>query len=304
MIDEASPMSRYFDGDCLSPTSQKPRRPPRFFGPPFGLNEPSAPATELSETIKQQHASFASYEPSEISCAASAEINDTDRWKPPETNTGTRSASIASGQIVEQKEMEEESVPVVNNKPRRKSAPAAYGMFTSCSDGHSDRESSNKSALAAYGMFASCSDGHCDPESSNKSKITKITDNSGGVYTVMIKNIPCSCKREDILQAVAELGFADQHDFFYVPMRHGKIPGYAFIGFPSTDLTRKFTIAMTGYRFSSKESKKSVIVVPASIQGLSKNVEYFKDSSVMQTDAKPFFMHRQTPSRKLESSSQ
>jgi hypothetical protein len=196
--------------------------------------------------------------------------------------------------------MEEGSVPVVFSKPRRKSAPTAYGMFASCSDGHCDRESSNTLDLATYGMFTSCSDGHCDREASNKSK---ITDNSGGVYTVMMKNIPCSCKREDVLQAVEELGFADQHEFFYVPMRHGKCPGYAFIGFPSTDLTRKFTIAMAGYKFSSKASKKSVIVVPASIQGLSKNVEYFKDSSVMQTDAKPFFMHRETP-RNLESSSQ
>mmetsp|Transcript_107591 Transcript_107591/g.169846 ORF Transcript_107591/g.169846 Transcript_107591/m.169846 type:complete len:219 (-) Transcript_107591:363-1019(-) len=110
------------------------------------------------------------------------------------------------------------------------------------------------------------------------------------VYTVMIRGLPCSCKKEDILEAVEEIGFDEKHDFFYVPTRKGKSLGYAFIGFPDPQLTRNFAKAMTGYRFGNKMSSKTVTVTPASIQGFGNNLNHFKSTSVMQSAAKPLFL--------------
>jgi len=107
--------------------------------------------------------------------------------------------------------------------------------------------------------------------------------------TVMIRNIPCSCTRDEILKAIEDLGFAGKHDFFYQPMRKGKALGYAFIGFPDPQVTKEFASSMIGYRFERKMSSKIVTVTPATIQGLSNNMDRFKDTSVMKTDAKPFF---------------
>lgn len=112
------------------------------------------------------------------------------------------------------------------------------------------------------------------------------------VYTVMIRNIPCSCKKQEIINAIAELGFIELHNFFYVPTRHGKTLGYAFIGFSNAELTDEFTRRMTGYRFLRRKSNKVVEIVPASIQGLDNTWEHFKDTSVMQTPAKPSFPSR------------
>lgn len=112
--DDVSPMSRYFDGDSVTSMSQRTRRPPQFFGPPFVCNQPTTLATKSTETTE----SVATYEPpplefvsrpkpSEISCAASVESKSTDHRQSPVTNTRP------PGLFVRQNEVEQGSVPVV-----------------------------------------------------------------------------------------------------------------------------------------------------------------------------------------------
>jgi hypothetical protein len=109
------------------------------------------------------------------------------------------------------------------------------------------------------------------------------------IYTVMIRNIPCSCKRHHVSDAIQQLGFGDKIDFFYAPTRNGKTRGYAFVGFPDPVLTRQFAKKITGYRFE-KASPKTVTVVPANLQGFSENLEHFEGTFVMRhKDAKPTF---------------
>lgn len=110
-----------------------------------------------------------------------------------------------------------------------------------------------------------------------------------GLTTVMMKNIPCSCWKTEVIAAIEESGFMSLSNFFYIPNRRGKILGYAFIGFPSVDTTEQFVEAMTGYRFPNKRSAKIVSVVPAFIQGLEKNLDFFKDRSLMQSSDKSIF---------------
>jgi hypothetical protein len=79
--------------------------------------------------------------------------------------------------------------------------------------------------------------------------------------TVMVKNIPCGCSKKEVLVAIAEAGF--RCEFFYLPARRDKYLGYAFVGFPDPHTTQEFAKAMTGYRFTTRNSPKTLEVVPA-----------------------------------------
>jgi hypothetical protein len=109
------------------------------------------------------------------------------------------------------------------------------------------------------------------------------------VDTVMIRGIPSSCTRDEILDTINEVGFNDLHDFFYAPMRRNKTLGYAFLGFPDAQLARNFAKAITGYRFRGRNSSKRVSVTPAAIQGYGRNLDHFSGTFVMNSFAKPLF---------------
>merc|ERR1712232_1421163 len=97
---------------------------------------------------------------------------------------------------------------------------------------------------------------------------------------VMLKNIPCSCTQETILNAICEAGFGDDCDFFYAPSsRLSKASnfGYAFLGFKDSEVTARFAKAMAGYRFGGHSgSKKSCVVVPAHTQGIANTLQRFE----------------------------
>jgi hypothetical protein len=105
----------------------------------------------------------------------------------------------------------------------------------------------------------------------------------------MIKNIPCSITREDVLAAIQEVGFDSAHDFFYVPVSRRKALGYAFIGFPDAEITKEFVQAMTGYRFRNTSSTKVVALVPARIQGMDDTVAHFKRTSTIRNQGRQTF---------------
>jgi len=113
--DGMSPMSRYFDGDSLTPMNQKP---PQFFGAPFVFGGPNVSATaivgESSVATKRQQASFAMYEPPSgfVLRPKPSEISNTDRRQSIESAISTQSTSTASGQLIGQNEMERGSVPI------------------------------------------------------------------------------------------------------------------------------------------------------------------------------------------------
>eukprot|EP00427_Karlodinium_veneficum_P023014 CAMPEP_0169119380 /NCGR_PEP_ID=MMETSP1015-20121227/31525_1 /TAXON_ID=342587 /ORGANISM="Karlodinium micrum, Strain CCMP2283" /LENGTH=196 /DNA_ID=CAMNT_0009182255 /DNA_START=90 /DNA_END=680 /DNA_ORIENTATION=- len=129
------------------------------------------------------------------------------------------------------------------------------------------------------------------PCSRNYERWEEWMDNEN-IYTVMIRNIPCSCKRHDVDEAVRKLGL-NTHDFFYCPTRSGRTRGYAFVNFPDPTLTRQFVKEMTGYRFKGKESTKVITVVPAHLQGYGENFMYFESKFVTRhRDARPLFRKR------------
>jgi hypothetical protein len=97
---------------------------------------------------------------------------------------------------------------------------------------------------------------------------TNDSDKWSGVTTAMIRNLPCRCTEAEVLEAVSDLGFANNLDFFYMPLRSGakQNQGYAFIGFRDTDACWRFRKAITGYRLQCRRSSKTMSVLPATIQ--------------------------------------
>lgn len=169
-------------------------------------------------------------------------------------------------------------------KQRRISAPAC----TSISAFESIPESAQ--VLPASTTTSSCAVDHVQEQMEQSTDLEWIGSNP--VLTLMIKNIPCSCRRVDILAAIEEVGYKQKYDFFYVPTRRNKCLGYAFISFPVPQLAQDFASAMTGYQFRNSSSGKRVVIAPASMQGVKENMKHFRTTAVMHTDAKPLFKGR------------
>jgi hypothetical protein len=104
------------------------------------------------------------------------------------------------------------------------------------------------------------------------------------ICNVMIKNIPCSCKKHEFMQVLEEKGFMKLCNFFYLPTRNGKILGYAFIGFPYPLLAEAFAKYFHGYKVPRRKSKKVLSIVPASVQGLQRH-RHFRNNGVLNTQS-------------------
>lgn len=127
--------------------------------------------------------------------------------------------------------------------------------------------------LASVAPDPQCMDFPFVLQDGHSQKIESFSTTGEGVRTVMIKHIPCRCTRNEILDVVAELGFAGTYEFFHLPTKRGQHNfGYAFISFYSSSLATAFRSAMTGFTFPSRKSSKEVCVVPARIQGFTGTV--------------------------------
>jgi hypothetical protein len=111
------------------------------------------------------------------------------------------------------------------------------------------------------------------------------------IRTVMMRNIPCRCTKEDLFAAIEELGFAGAYDFFHLPIKRCQRQnyGYAFIGFSTAEVTKAFCAKAEGYRFRGRKSAKAVTLVPARLQSLDEITEHFKDTKVLKSHCPPVF---------------
>lgn len=112
--------------------------------------------------------------------------------------------------------------------------------------------------------------------------------------TLMIKNIPCRCSQQEILDAIEEVGFGQAYNFFYLPMTQGQTHniGYVFIGFDEDDVAAQFTAAITGFRFKSRNSSKCCEVVPARLQGFQTNMDHFRSRHCVRKRNHPIWRTR------------
>jgi RNA recognition motif-containing protein len=101
--------------------------------------------------------------------------------------------------------------------------------------------------------------------------------------TVMLRNLPGTFLREDLITAMDAKGFAGLYNFVYIPIdfqtERGK--GYGFVNFISAEEAQRFMPAFDGFRDWSLPSSKICSVDLARTQGLDANVRMYRHSAVM-----------------------
>lgn len=92
--------------------------------------------------------------------------------------------------------------------------------------------------------------------------------------TVIIRNLPVRVRREEIIEALVDMGFSeDTLHFVYLPIRskHAKrqnTRGYCFVGFRLPDAAESFLRVSESFRLSRRNSEKAVFAEKARVQGL------------------------------------
>jgi hypothetical protein len=105
--------------------------------------------------------------------------------------------------------------------------------------------------------------------------------------TVMICNIPCRAKLEEIAKAVDSLGFAGTYDLLHAPgpkRRHARMTnttnvGYAFINFLHPQHAQDFIDTFDGFCFEGRHSRKQGQAKFARVQGFRDNYMILKGGS-------------------------
>ena len=102
------------------------------------------------------------------------------------------------------------------------------------------------------------------------------------IRTLMVRNIPTKMCQRSFLQRVSQTFDVSLIDFFYLPLdfKSGKSLGYAFVNLVTSVALVEFKTQFSGLKLCSG-SAKALAISPAKIQGLERNYNLFKTSSVM-----------------------
>jgi len=114
-----------------------------------------------------------------------------------------------------------------------------------------------------------------------------LSENEEDYTTVMFRNLPNDYSQQMLLALLDSEGFEGLYDFLYVPFdfkRHAGL-GYAFINMVSPDAARKIKSELQGFKKWSIPSKKILEVCYSKpLQGLTANIERYRNSPVMHPD--------------------
>jgi hypothetical protein len=184
-------------------------------------------------------------------------------------------------------------VKVLDEVQRPSSAPAKYGC--GMHSGEAEGKPCHANALASPEHFHQ-SHGFQNVRNSQQANQEDIVWNKYGyneayeycdeATTVMLCNIPCRVKLEEIIQAVASLGFDGTYDLLHAPgpkRRHPHLTsttniGYAFINFVTPEYADQFMKVFTGFCFEGRHSEKVGLAKLARIQGFHNNYTLIKSS--------------------------
>ncbi|CAE8637238.1 unnamed protein product [Polarella glacialis] len=109
---------------------------------------------------------------------------------------------------------------------------------------------------------------------------------SDGITTLMLRNIPVTFGRDQALAEFAARGFGSAYDFFYLPIdfQTGNNLGYAFINFAKVADADHFRTTYQGLALAADRSKKVCAVANATTQSKMSNVDYYRNSPVMNME--------------------
>ncbi|CAK0839899.1 unnamed protein product [Prorocentrum cordatum] len=101
--------------------------------------------------------------------------------------------------------------------------------------------------------------------------------------TVILRNLPCSFQREDLIKEMDSKGFARLYNFVYVPadFRTHASKGYAFVNLVSTEEVQRFMLAFNGFRDWPVPSTKICSVDLSRTQGIERNIRLHQNSAIM-----------------------
>merc|ERR1719491_772002 len=108
------------------------------------------------------------------------------------------------------------------------------------------------------------------------------------VYTVMMRNLPNKYTQHMLLEElqINKFQLQSEIDFFYLPMDHYSAVnlGYCFINFVDPCVANAFAAVFGGRRMRHFNSQKTIMVMPASMQGFDKNYAYYSNTRVAQAE--------------------
>lgn len=110
--------------------------------------------------------------------------------------------------------------------------------------------------------------------------------------TVMLRNVPYDARQRGVLSLLEEEGFRGRFDFFYAPLdfKSKNNLGYAFVNLHSVEVAKEFFKHFDGRRITTRPGwDKPLRVCWARVQGLSANIDHYKNSPVneMPVEFKP-----------------
>jgi len=133
----------------------------------------------------------------------------------------------------------------------------------------------------------------------NNDDITKKESPWQDVTTVMMRNLPNKYRQQMLVDELQDAGFRLQadFDFFYLPMDHSNAAnlGYCFINFVEPAMANAFASAFQGKKMRRFNSNKTVVVMPASIQGYERNYRYYSSTRVSKAEDpayRPLFLKK------------
>jgi hypothetical protein len=142
--------------------------------------------------------------------------------------------------------------------------------------GEKDEEDSEEDAEEEDCHIPESLDQKNSPVDPKMQAMRELAANGGGVSgctTVMMRQVPLKYTQRKLLREINNAGFTGQFDFLYLPMdpRSHANRGFAFINMVSVEAAEEFYKKFHGQFLRHFNAEKSVIVLPADLQGFEEN---------------------------------
>jgi len=153
-----------------------------------------------------------------------------------------------------------------NSSEEETEAPNSKGKGSS-----SESDQNQESSESQEGQEAQA-DKAISPEIERARQIAELGGGLSGCTTVMIKHIPLKYTQRQLMQEINKNGFADCFDFLYMPAGNR---GFAFVNFLDATIALDFYHKHHGRKLQKYNMEKTMIILPADLQGFESNVEQY-----------------------------
>jgi hypothetical protein len=114
------------------------------------------------------------------------------------------------------------------------------------------------------------------------------------VQTIMMRNLPNKVDRSTLRSIIDAAGFMNAYDFVYLPIDPDTEAnrGYAFFNFITPGFAFLCRLFFEGKKFCETNSRKTISVMPATLQGFEANYAHYSKTRITQgdPDARPLFL--------------